>query len=125
MSRSFGDLCACRAGVIQQPEIIDRKLTEHDKAIVLASDGVWEFLDNNTVMNILIPHLEAGTSDKGINDVVKQSVANWKNEDVVIDDITIVLAEINPKDENYALSANPSKRTLRIKSSYRSIPIFH
>ena len=59
MSRSFGDLCACRAGVIQKPEFKEHQLKKNDRAIVLASDGVWEFLENNDVMNILVPYLEA------------------------------------------------------------------
>lgn len=46
MSRSFGDIVASQAGVICEPEILSFELTEEDKFIVLASDGVWEFLDN-------------------------------------------------------------------------------
>ena len=65
MSRSFGDLWACRAGVIQSPEFIEHKLTNKDKAIVLASDGVWEFLSNEDVMNILIPYLEQNKEQEG------------------------------------------------------------
>ncbi|CAI2387499.1 unnamed protein product [Moneuplotes crassus] len=95
MSRSFGDLCACRAGVVQSPEFREHKLTKEDRAIVLASDGVWEFLSNKDVMNILIPYLESNKEVEGINEVVKKSVAHWKKEDTVIDDITIVLAKIS------------------------------
>ena len=46
MSRSFGDAMAARVGVNAIPEIKDFTLTPEDKVIVLASDGVWEFLKN-------------------------------------------------------------------------------
>ena len=46
MTRSFGDAMACRVGVNAIPEISSIDLTTEDKIIVLASDGVWEFLEN-------------------------------------------------------------------------------
>ena len=50
MSRSFGDHAAAEVGVIAEPEIIEMNLTEEDKFIVIASDGVWEFLSNDEVV---------------------------------------------------------------------------
>lgn len=46
MTRSFGDATAARVGVNAIPEIKEFDLTSEDKVIVLASDGVWEFLEN-------------------------------------------------------------------------------
>lgn len=46
MSRSFGDSMACRAGVHAVPEVKSFELVSEDKIIVVASDGVWEFLEN-------------------------------------------------------------------------------
>jgi len=46
MSRSLGDKVATHAGVIHKPEIKHFKIGAHDRAIVLATDGVWEFLSN-------------------------------------------------------------------------------
>ena len=57
MSRSFGDEVASRVGVIAEPgkirvhlfyplslEILELDMCKDDKFIVIASDGVWEFL---------------------------------------------------------------------------------
>ncbi len=44
MTRSFGDGMAARVGVSAIPELGEIELTPFDKFIVLASDGVWEFL---------------------------------------------------------------------------------
>ena len=49
MSRSLGDLMAVRAGVIPDPEIRAHELSTEDKILILASDGVWEFLPSQSV----------------------------------------------------------------------------
>ena len=46
MSRSFGDNISKSIGVSSEPEIIKMKLDKRDKFILLASDGVWEFVSN-------------------------------------------------------------------------------
>lgn len=46
MSRSLGDQVAASVGVSSIPEIFEYQLTVNDKFIILASDGVWEFIDN-------------------------------------------------------------------------------
>jgi len=53
MSRSFGDHAAAEVGVISEPEILEMNLIEDDKFIVIASDGVWEFLSNDEVVRII------------------------------------------------------------------------
>jgi serine/threonine protein phosphatase PrpC len=56
MSRSFGDLVACQVGVNAIPECREVVLTPEDKVIVIASDGVWEFMSNEEVANIVYPY---------------------------------------------------------------------
>ena len=53
MSRSIGDLVAARAGVIPVPDLIEYHLESSDKFLVLASDGVWEFISNEECINII------------------------------------------------------------------------
>ncbi len=48
-SRSFGDLIAASVGVIARPEIMEREVTDADAFVILASDGVWEFISNQEV----------------------------------------------------------------------------
>jgi serine/threonine protein phosphatase PrpC len=55
MSRSFGDQVASRVGVNAVPELGNVRLMPEDKVIVIASDGVWEFLENQDVANIVYP----------------------------------------------------------------------
>lgn len=53
MSRSLGDGVAHKYGVSSNPEITEYIIQPEDKFIILASDGVWEFLTNQEVMDIL------------------------------------------------------------------------
>ena len=49
MSRAFGDKIASTVGVIAHPEIKEWTFTKEDKFVVLASDGIWEFISNEEV----------------------------------------------------------------------------
>jgi serine/threonine protein phosphatase PrpC len=49
MTRSYGDRVAATAGTISDPEITEYKFTEDDKFFIVASDGVWEFIESQEV----------------------------------------------------------------------------
>ena len=53
MARSLGDLVAASVGVSPEPEVLDFELEPDDKFIVIASDGVWEFLSNERVLFLI------------------------------------------------------------------------
>jgi serine/threonine protein phosphatase PrpC len=46
MTRSFGDKLGAQAGVIAVPEVQEYTIAVEDKFIIIASDGVWEFLSS-------------------------------------------------------------------------------
>lgn len=78
MSRSFGDQAAVEVGVIAEPEIMELNLMENDKFIVLASDGVWEFLTNDEVVNIIMPHYLNNSAEKAAESLIKEAISRWK-----------------------------------------------
>lgn len=47
MTRSFGDTMGRSAGIICEPEILDINLKKNSKIIIIASDGIWEYLENS------------------------------------------------------------------------------
>ena len=52
-TRSLGDLDAHNhLGVSAEPEMGERTLCEHDRIFVLASDGVWDYMTNEEVMDV-------------------------------------------------------------------------
>ena len=98
MTRSFGDEVAARVGVIAEPEILELDLCKDDKFIVLASDGVWEFLSNEDVASIVYPFFEKRNAEGAAEALVRESYLKWKQEeDDIIDDITCVIIFLDVK----------------------------
>ncbi|KAL8274435.1 hypothetical protein Esti_001595 [Eimeria stiedai] len=91
MSRSLGDTLACRVGVISEPEVSVVSLSPSDKFLLLATDGVWEFVSNEEAVRILRPFVEARDPAGGCEALVKKARQRWKEEDGAIDDITCLL----------------------------------
>ena len=51
MTRSIGDMSASSVGVTAEPEIfVFPNLSQNDKFVVIASDGIWDRLSNQEVM---------------------------------------------------------------------------
>jgi len=92
MSWSLGDDIVRPVGVIGDPEIWEIELEEQDKFIVLASDGVWEFISNWEVLDMVIPFWEAKNPVKAAEALEKESVEWWKmNNPQAIDDISVIV----------------------------------
>jgi len=51
-TRSFGDSIAEELGVFAEPETLKYEMTSADQYLIVASDGVWEFLTNKQVVSI-------------------------------------------------------------------------
>jgi len=92
MSRSIGDFVAETVGVIHEPEILEFKCNYYDaKFIVIASDGIWEYLSNEEVCEIVNFYYKLDDPIEAANKLVKEATKRWKEEDCVIDDITAVV----------------------------------
>ena len=52
LSRSLGDLYVKKYGVTNLPDISMNKIDYNIKYVVIASDGVWDVVDENTVLNM-------------------------------------------------------------------------
>lgn len=92
MSRSLGDAVAHTAGVISDPEFSERELDpSSDRVIVVASDGLWEFVDNDETVDFIFP--TPGPAE-AVDCLVKEANARWMQEEQVIDDTTIIVAHL-------------------------------
>jgi serine/threonine protein phosphatase PrpC len=79
-------------------EILELDLCKDDKFIVLASDGVWEFLSNEDVAAIVMPFFEKRNAEGAAEALVRESYLKWKSEeDDIIDDITCVIIFLDVK----------------------------
>ena len=90
MSRSFGDKKAKSCGVIPYPDIIEYTLNNDSKYMLICSDGVWEFLSNEEVMEIGNKYYAQNNINELCSQLLKKSTEIWENEENYIDDITIV-----------------------------------
>lgn len=52
MSRSIGDTVLEKVGVIATPDIKEMEILDEDKFLVMATDGVWEVINNKEVVKI-------------------------------------------------------------------------
>jgi len=53
MSRALGHMLLCKYGVISEPTISTRTLTKADRFIILATDGVWDVLQDTEAHNLI------------------------------------------------------------------------
>jgi serine/threonine protein phosphatase PrpC len=57
MSRSIGDYAVKTVGVIPEPENFTYDVQENYRFMILASDGVWEFISSQEAVNIVLEEL--------------------------------------------------------------------
>ncbi|KAJ0405767.1 hypothetical protein P43SY_003617 [Pythium insidiosum] len=115
-TRSIGDEIAETLGVIAVPEITSLQLTEDDRFVVVASDGVFEFLTSQAVVDMVAQYddpLEA------CQKVVAESYRLWLTYELRTDDITIICVhfkfsgEALPKRDPRAQSERALEKQLR------------
>lgn len=79
MSRSFGDMVAASVGCISSPEIFEFALADEDKFIILASDGIWEFISSQECIEIIKDYYLAGDATGCVNYLYQVSRDKWIN----------------------------------------------
>ena len=139
MSRSLGDCVVHNSGVSAEPEIVVYRMNNNisntgnyhegsgghnvhgqhqlvDEFIVLATDGIWDVLDNNTVLQLVVQNFinpaiqqqqhhhqgSGGTvspfptwsAADAANLLTKITRAKWEKLSPMIDDITCVVVKL-------------------------------
>jgi len=90
MSRSLGDLIAQKCGVSHIPDIKTVPLTAEHQVLIVASDGVWEFLSNEKVLEE-VKRFSADQIQEACEHLAALSWQCWiANEFDVVDDITVI-----------------------------------
>lgn len=92
MSRSLGDVVAHTAGVISEPEFTEFELDpETDRFLVVATDGLWEFVTNEETVEIV--EGQVGPA-QAVDILVTEAGTRWMAEEQVIDDTTVIVANL-------------------------------
>jgi serine/threonine protein phosphatase PrpC len=93
VSRAFGDLSASHLGVISTPELTYHKVTKEDEFLVLATDGVWEFLESEDVVKMVDRSFSSGRpAEDACKYIIARSAKAWQHhEGDYRDDITVIV----------------------------------
>lgn len=92
MSRSLGDVVAHSAGVISEPEFTECELNPMtDRFLVVATDGLWEFVDSQETVEYVDGQ---STPSDAVDVLVTEAATRWMQEEQVIDDTTIIVANL-------------------------------
>lgn len=91
MSRSVGDHLVKTIGVIAEPEVWVHEIdTSGECFMVIASDGVWEFIDSQGAVDIVNAFIKNSATD-GCTKLIQTAAAKWREaEGDYRDDITAV-----------------------------------
>ena len=92
MTRSLGDKMAHNIGVIDEPEIKKFFFEGNEKFIIIASDGLWEFISGEECINLVKNFYEEKKDVKEATlELTKEAFNKWKRKEIVIDDITVIV----------------------------------
>ena len=91
MTRSFGDRVAATVGVMSEPEIKEFDFCEEDKYMIIASDGIWEFISSQECIDIIKDFYEKNDLKGCCEYLYQESSKRWLKEEEVIDDTTLIL----------------------------------
>ena len=91
MSRSFGDRVAHSVGVSEEPEIKEYFYQKEDKFFVVASDGLFEFIPSQDIINIIKDYYLSRDIVGCCEYLYELSRERWMKEEEVVDDITMIL----------------------------------
>jgi len=94
MARSIGDHNAAGVGVIAEPEVHQYTFDKDDAVLVVGSDGVWELLDSQQVIDIAMQHYGEPTADI-VDHIIEAAAYQWKMEEGDYrDDISCVVMKL-------------------------------
>ena len=91
VSRSIGDQIAATVGVVCEPEVLFFPHKVEDKFIILASDGLWEYISNQQAVDIVAKYYEKLDCDGAISELYGTAKNKWEENEEFMDDITIIL----------------------------------
>jgi serine/threonine protein phosphatase PrpC len=99
MAPTLGDESVKAHGVIATPECATVKVQMGEAPfILLASDGVWEFLDSEFVIKAVAKKIKSDGPERTVQKLQREAKKRWKQEEGdYCDDITSILIQLGPR----------------------------
>eukprot|EP00658_Telonema_sp_P-2_P032856 TRINITY_DN2422_c0_g1_i4.p1 TRINITY_DN2422_c0_g1~~TRINITY_DN2422_c0_g1_i4.p1 ORF type:complete len:449 (-),score=105.66 TRINITY_DN2422_c0_g1_i4:404-1750(-) len=102
MARSLGDHMLAQYGVVSEPEITLHQTSDQDRVLILASDGVWEFITSQEAVDIVSEFPDDAT--QACSRLMLEATQRWRIEEGPYrDDITAIVVFIPPLLEHFDL----------------------
>ncbi|KAK9827981.1 hypothetical protein WJX81_004640 [Elliptochloris bilobata] len=94
MTRAFGDAVAVSAGISSEPELQEVVLQPADKYLLLASDGIFEFMESAEIVQLVHEQAQQGLAPQDIAQALTAKAREqWiEAEGDVVDDCTAIVA---------------------------------
>ena len=67
-------------GVIPEPEVKTFEVEPQDRFIIMASDGVWEFISSQEAVDIVQGSISKGMHD-ACQELIETAAARWQDEE--------------------------------------------
>lgn len=118
-SRSIGDAVGKSVGITAEPEILEWNLTPDDRFAVIASDGVFEFITSQGVVDMIAKYdsiLEAAKR------VVAEAYRLWLTFDDRTDDITIIILQFKDMKKQSVVISNQLNNSTSTPSMIPILP---
>lgn len=96
-TRSIGDQAAESIGVVADPEVTITQLSPAHQFVVLASDGVWEFITSQQAVDMVALFDNPYDAAKAL---VAQAYKLWLQKETRTDDITAVVLFLDWQQDN-------------------------
>jgi protein phosphatase PTC2/3 len=94
MSRSIGDHAVKGVGVIAEPVVTRHLLEESDSFLILASDGVWEFMESQEAVDVVGKFIQESAA-RACQALIEAAANKWHQEEGDYrDDITALVIQI-------------------------------
>ncbi len=97
MSRSLGDLIVHKCGCSAEPETIEHVVDDSDEFLVIATDGVWDVMDNNQVIQLVHSFVTKSgdwSAQEASSAVCKYARSRWEKMSQMVDDITCIVIKL-------------------------------
>uniref|UniRef100_A0A7R9ZIN9 PPM-type phosphatase domain-containing protein n=1 Tax=Craspedostauros australis TaxID=1486917 RepID=A0A7R9ZIN9_9STRA len=94
MARSIGDHAVKPIGVIAEPVVTQHKIHPDDEFMILATDGVWEFISSEEAVKVVSDNMHLGAT-KACQCLIEAAAARWHDEEGDYrDDITALVIRL-------------------------------
>lgn len=90
LTRALGDSLFKDFGVCDMPELTSFKLRSHDKCIIIASDGLWDYIDESLALDIVKKNWSSSDPGLIVEELMKNAYEKAGTENV--DDMSVVVA---------------------------------